>query len=148
MRLMRREYMKMVSIGEFNLNMSSSDTCSDYGSDDGTKHQPSMSIASEIQMPDQLCQNKRLKDIAVKTILENFQRIGKPGNLDTTNDETMRRLSYRYTEAENGNWTVNVENVPQLVEMCGGNLNKLESFYLMKRSAHNDVSQKQFNIYN
>lgn len=25
-----------------------------------------------------------------------------------------------------------------MVEMCGGNLSKLESFYLMKRSAHND----------
>jgi len=112
MRLMRREYMKMVSIGDFNLNMSSSDTCSDYGSEEGTRHHPSMSVASEIQMPEQLGQNKRLKDIAVKTILENFQRIGKPGNLDTTNDETMRRLSYRYTEAENGNWAINVENVP------------------------------------
>ena len=47
----------------------------------------------------------------------------------------MQRLSYRYTQAENGNWAVNMEDVPQLVEMCGGNLNKFESFYLMKRSA-------------
>ena len=55
MRLMRREYMKMVSIGDFNLNMSSSDTCSDYGSEEGTtRHQHSMSVASEIQMPEQL----------------------------------------------------------------------------------------------
>lgn len=50
----------------------------------------------------------------------------------------MRRLSYRYTQAENGNWAINVENVPQVVEMCGGNLNKFESYYLMKRSAQND----------
>ena len=37
----------------------------------------------------------------------------------------------------NGNWAVERENVEQIVEMCGGNLSKLESFYLMKRSSNN-----------
>ena len=58
--------------------------------------------------------------------------------LDLTNEETLRRMSYRYTHAMNGNWAVDRENVDQIVQMCCGNLSKLESFYLMKRSAGND----------
>lgn len=69
----------MVSVGGFNLSMSASDTNSDYGSEENHKLQPSMSVISELQLPDQLGK-QRLKDIAVKTILESFQKIGKPGN--------------------------------------------------------------------
>ena len=137
MRQMRREYMQMVQTGGFNLNISTSDSNSDYGSEENVKAQPSMSIVSEIQMPEQFNQ-KRLKDVAVKQILENFQKVGKPGNLDVTNEESMRRLSYRYTQAQNGNWSVDRENVEQIIQMCGGNLNKLESFYLLKRSSNGD----------
>ena len=116
--------------------MSTSDTNSDYG-EEAAKPQPAMSVTSEIQMPEEFNQ-KRLKDVAVKQILENFQKIGKPGGLDLSNEESIRRLSYRYTQAQNGNWAIDRENVEQLVEMCGGNLNKLESFYLLKRSCNGD----------
>lgn len=54
MRLMRREYMQMVSVGGFNLSMSTSDSNSDYGQEESKPH-PAMSIVSEIQMPEQLC---------------------------------------------------------------------------------------------
>ena len=119
--------------------MTNSDTNSDYGSEE--KPQPTISSA-DIQMPDQFNQ-KRLKDVAVKQILENFQKVGKPGVLDLTNEESMRRMSYRYTHAMNGNWAVERENVEQIVEMCGGNLSKLESFYLMKRSSNNNDDEAE-----
>ena len=50
--------------------MSTSDTNSDYG-EEAAKPQPAMSVVSELQMPETFNQ-KRLKDVAVKQILENF----------------------------------------------------------------------------
>ena len=53
--------------------------------------------------------------MAVKQILENFQKIGKPGVFDLTKEEILRRMSYRYAHAMNGNWAVKRENVDQIV---------------------------------
>ena len=48
MRLMRREYMQMISVGD--LSMTNSDSNSDYGADDhkALLAQPSMSVVTEI----------------------------------------------------------------------------------------------------
>lgn len=58
----------MMEVGGFSLSMTNSDNNSDYGSEE--KPQPTISSA-DIQMPEQFNQ-KRLKDVAVKQILENF----------------------------------------------------------------------------
>lgn len=46
----------------------------------------------------------------------------------------MRSTTYRYGSQEDANWTIGVDKVNELVSMCGGDLKKFESFYLLRRS--------------
>ena len=55
-------------------------------------------------------------------------------------EETMRRMSYRFQNPEDGNWVVPIEDIHRLIRMCGGDLNKFESFYLLKRSNYDGGS--------
>ena len=101
----------MMQVGGYSLFMTNSDTNSDYCAE--KKPQPTVS-STDIQIPDQFnC--KKLRVVAVKQILENFQKIGKPGVFDLTKEEILRRMSYRYAHAMNGNWAVKRENVDQIV---------------------------------
>lgn len=65
---------------------------------------------------------------------------------DGEDTDSVRNESYRYSNAEEGNWVVGVDKIHQLVSMCGGNLKKFESFYLLRRS--NYVSQRQILLFN
>lgn len=90
--------------------------------------------------------NKRLKEITAKHILENFQKLGKPGDRyshrrSTQSDagseddsSSMRSTSYRYGSPEDANWVIGVDKINHLVSMCGGDLKNFESFYLLRRS--------------
>lgn len=75
-------------------------------------------------MPD--ISHKRLKDITVKHILENFKKLGKPGLYDKEfpNKHEMQRNSLRYSLAEHANWSINIEDIHKLIRMCGGDLDK------------------------
>jgi hypothetical protein len=70
----------------------------------------------------------------VKNILSSFKQIGYQNDEIEFDDDVMRRMSYRYSSPEDGSYTVNLENIQSLLRMCGGDLNKFESFYLLKRS--------------
>jgi len=65
MRLMRREYMKMLFVD----NLSEDGCGSEYGEDTGARTIASESILSELPAP---MVNKRLKEVTVKHIQENF----------------------------------------------------------------------------
>ena len=66
--------------------------------------------------------------------MNSFRKLGHINEDMEVDEETLRRMSYRYSSPEEGAYTVNIENMHQLVNMCGGDLNKFESFYLLKRS--------------
>jgi hypothetical protein len=87
-----------------------------------------------VKIPD--ISHKKLRDITVKHILENFKKIGKPGlyDRDSMDEDDLKRNSLRYSLAEHANWSINIEDIHKLVKMCGGDLDKFESFYLLKRS--------------
>ena len=53
-------------------------------------------------------------------------------------------MSFRYADPEDGNWTVGVDKLHHLINLCGGDLKKFESFYLLRRS--NYVSFRDFQI--
>ena len=80
--------------------------------------------------------HKRMKDITVKHILDNFKKIGKPGLYDHALEENCgyKKNSLRFSTAEQAGWTINIEDMHRLIRMCGGDLDKFESFYLLKRS--------------
>lgn len=78
---------------------------------------------------------RRLKEVTVKNILDNFRRIGQPNDDYEVDEETMRRMSERYSCPEEGNYSVQLEDVHRVVSMCGGDLNKFEINHLLKRSA-------------
>lgn len=141
MRLMRREYTKMLSVDAL-----SEDGGSEYGEEiAGGRITPSNSDSMsfcDLSVP---ANKKRLKEVTVKHILENFQKIGRPGDgrrstmqrntyADGDDDDSMRSLSYRYSDPEDANWEVGVEKIPSLISMCGGDLKKFESYYLLRRS--------------
>ena len=90
--------------------------------------------SDSVKVPDM--SHKRLKDITVKHILENFKKIGKPGLLDKEypDEYDAKRNSLRYSLAEHANWSIQIEDIHKLIKMCGGDLDKFESFYLLKRS--------------
>lgn len=131
MRLMRREYMRMV----LNDN-STEDGISEDGIEIGAR---SGTMASEaIMLPK--ANLKRLKDITVKNILSNFRKLGRINEDMEIDEDTLRRMSYRYSSIEDGAYAVGIEDIHQLVRMCGGDLNKFESFYLLKRSNYDGAS--------
>jgi hypothetical protein len=72
--------------------------------------------------------HKRLKDITVKHILDSFKQIGQ------TSEEESQRNSLRFSNTEQASWAINVNDVHRLIRLCGGDLDKFESFYLLKRS--------------
>ena len=82
MRLMRREYTKMLTVDNLE-----EDGSSEYGEESNSNSgritpsgSDSMSF-SDLSIPANANGNKkRLKDVTVKHILENFQKIGKPGD--------------------------------------------------------------------
>jgi len=43
-------------------------------------------------------------------------------------------MSYRYGNPDDANWVVGVDKIHHLISMCGGDLKKFESFYLLRRS--------------
>jgi|UniRef100_A0A7S3HV36 hypothetical protein len=43
-------------------------------------------------------------------------------------------MSLRYGSPEDANWVVGVDKIHHLISMCGGDLKKFESFYLLRRS--------------
>lgn len=59
---------------------------------------------------------------------------------DGDDDDSMRTASYRYADPDDANWTVGVDKIPHLISMCGGDLRKSESFYLLRRSNYVSVS--------
>lgn len=143
MRLMRREYTKLAfveSLDEDGSSEYSDELARTQNSSDSTIIQDGGQIAMSMN-------TKRLKDVTVKHILENFQKLGNPGLRSTysrraalsdqdfeDDDESMRSLSYRYSDPEDANWEVPVEQVKHLINNCGGDLKKFESFYLLRRS--------------
>ena len=60
-------------------NMSENDTGSEYGDEQSTARtlQTDSLIGENMQVPEK---NKRLKEVTAKHILENFQKLGKPGD--------------------------------------------------------------------
>lgn len=71
MRLMRREYMKMLLVDNL-----SEDGSSEYG------EYRNVSVHSDVE-PNEMQQplnNKRLKEVTVKHIMENFHKLGKPAD--------------------------------------------------------------------
>ena len=144
MRLMRREYMKMLFVDNLSEDGGSN---SEYG-EEVARTVLSDSGLGDPQMP--AANSKRLKDVTVKHIVENFQKLGKPGQrfsargrhtmADGDDDDSMRTASYRYADPDDANWTVGVDKIPHLISMCGGDLRKSESFYLLRRSNYVSVS--------
>ena len=143
MRLMRREYMKMLFSND---NVSENGSGSEYNEEHHStaNTMQSESVVGELQVPEQ---NKRLKEVTAKHILENFQKLGKPGdryshrrstasNDGSSSDDlsSTRSMSYRYGSPEDANWTIGVDKINALVGMCGGDLKNFESFYLLRRS--------------
>ena len=43
-------------------------------------------------------------------------------------------MSFRYGNPDDANWVVGVDKIHHLISMCGGDLKKFESFYLLRRS--------------
>ena len=145
MRLMRREYMKMLLCD----NSISEDGSSEYG--DELRHVSihSDTAQSEVQQP---MSNKRLKEVTVKHIMENFHKLGKPADRstymrgshstqsasehDSDDSDSVRGGSYRYGSVDDANWVVGVDKIHHLISMCGGDLDKFESFYLLRRSTN------------
>ena len=41
-------------------------------------------------------------------------------------------MSYRYGNPDDANWVVGVDKIHHLISMCGGDLKKFESFYLLR----------------
>ena len=73
--------------------------------------------------------------------MENFQKLGKPGERNSylrrstaSDEDSDRSMSYRYGNPEDANWVVGVDKIHHLISMCGGDLKKFESFYLLRRS--------------
>lgn len=131
MRLIRREYIKMIYP---DLSSMSQELPSEFNELDefmGRKSNPS---CDSVKIPD--ISHKKLRDITVKHILDNFKKIGKPGLFDREgmDEDDLKRNSLRYSLAEHANWSINIEDIHKLVKMCGGDLDKFESFYLLKRS--------------
>ena len=139
MRLMRREYMKML----FNDNISEHDTGSEYGEESTARTLQSDSlVGGELQVPEK---NKRLKEVTAKHILDNFKKIGKPGDrhshrhstqsdYDESDSSSQRSMSYRYGSPQDANWVIGVDKISEMVSMCGGDLKNFENFYLLRRS--------------
>ena len=136
MRLMRREYMKMLLVDNL-----SEDGSSEYGEETRTVVSNYESAISELSaMP---VNNKRLKEVTVKHIMENFQKLGRPGDRSTylrrstqsdEDTDSMRSMTHRYGSPDEANWVVGVDKIHHLISMCGGDLKKFESFYLLRRS--------------
>lgn len=92
--------------------------------------------------------------MTVKHIMENFHKLGKPAERSTymrgsnstqmQSDESdsdsartsVRSGSYRYGSVDDANWVVGVDKIHHLISMCGGDLDKFESFYLLRRSTN------------
>lgn len=113
MRLIRREYMKML----FPDNVSENDTGSEYGEESTARTIQTESLVGHLQVPEK---TKRLKEITAKHILENFQKIGKPGDryshrrsthsdADESDSSSMRSISYRYGSSEDANLVIGVD---------------------------------------
>lgn len=68
--------------------------------------------------------------------MNTFKQIGFQNDDVEFDDDVLRRMSFRYSSPEDGSYSVNIEDVQKLVKMCGGDLNKFENFYLLKRSSY------------
>ena len=130
MRLIRREYIKMIYPDLSDMNESFNDLDMFMG-------RSSKRSCDSVKVPE--ISHKRLKDITVKHILENFKKIGKPGSFERPSQDSKRN-SLRFSTAEQAGWSVNIEDMHRLIRMCGGDLDKFESFYLLKRSNYGHVS--------
>ena len=130
MRLMRREYMKMLFNDE---NVSENDNGSEYGEESSTTRtlQTESLICgstSAIEDPAEKSTNKRLKEVTAKHILENFKKIGKQGprnryshrrsTSQSDGDEeesdyssSQRSMSYRYGTQEDANWVIGADMI-------------------------------------
>ena len=51
-----------------------------------------------------------------------------------SDEDSLRSMSFRYSDPEDGNWVVGVDKLNHLINLCGGDLKKFESFYLLRRS--------------
>ena len=49
-------------------------------------------------------------------------------------------MSFRYGNPDDANWVVGVDKIHHLISMCGGDLKKFESFYLLRRSNYVSIS--------
>ena len=57
-------------------------------------------------------QQKRLKDITVKNILDSFRKLGYQNDCyEQFDEDALRRMSFRYSSPEDGSYTVNIEDV-------------------------------------
>ena len=131
MRLIRREYIKMIYPDMS--QMSGEDSFSDLDMFMGRKSKDSF---DSIKVPE--ISHKRLKDITVKHILDNFKKIGKPSMCRQSTHSELNganlKNSMRFSTAENASWAINIDDMHRMIRMCGGDLDKFESFYLLKRS--------------
>lgn len=126
MRLIRREYIKMIYPDLSDMNET-------FNNLDMFMGRSSKQSCDSVKVPE--ISHKRLKDITVKHILDNFKKIGKPGQYErTSDDQSSKRNSLRFSTAEQAGWSVSIEDMDRLIRMCGGDLDKFESFYLLKRS--------------
>lgn len=79
--------------------------------------------------------------------MENFQKLGQPGERNSylrrsteSSSEDNDRMSYHYENPDDANWVVGVDKIHHLISMCGGDLKKFESFYLLRRSNYGSQS--------
>ena len=128
---MRREFMQILIVDEDNV------------SEDG--------LEFDVQREESRVTNKRLKEVTVKHIIENFHKLGKPSERNISyhsrstgsdSDIASRRtgtFSSQYgRNTEDSNWVVGVDQIQRLVGMFGGDLDKFENFYLLRRSTSNE----------
>ena len=113
MRLMRREYMKMLLVEEEPV-------------EDGISDLRDTTVAG-----------KRLKEVTINHLVENFQKLGKPSVREShylnrsTREESdifsMRSSSnrQRYGSIDDSNYVVGVDKIESLINMCGGDLDKV-----------------------
>ena len=108
MRLMRREYLKQL------FSESREETGSEEYGDDISDRTVSQIASSNsvISIPNSV--SKRLKEITVAHIKENFQKLGTPSDrLSTTpeeeDEESVRSISHRYSGATESDWVIKTE---------------------------------------
>ena len=129
MRLMRREYMKMLLV-------------EDEPAEDGL-----CNIQRETTVS-----SKRLSSVTINHIYESFKKLGRPSQRDShyltrstrsESDILSKCSNNRYSRGRLGgiddpNLVVSFDKIQDLINMCGGDLDSFQKFYLLRRSINQD----------